>query len=57
MRVFDWKARRVGAAITISGKDSGGDAVKLAGVRSIEPRGEGVVAIDGNGEAHNLVLA
>ncbi|WP_164521253.1 hypothetical protein [Sphingomonas sp. ABOLF] len=56
MRIFEWKARRVGAAITVTGKDSGGDAVKLAGVRSVEPRDGRVVAIDGTLEQHELVL-
>lgn len=57
MRIFNWKARRVGDAITVIGKDSGGAAVKVAGITKIEPRANRIFATDRHGNEHEMVLA
>lgn len=57
MRLFDWKARRAGGRITISGKDSGGASAKIVGVEAITSRSGRVFATDKDGEEHDLVLA
>ena len=56
MHLFNWKARRAGGRITVTGKDSGGDAAKIVGVDVIEPRNGRIIAKDKTGEEHLLVL-
>ncbi len=56
MRIFSWTARRAGGHITISGKDSGGASVKIAGVGRIAPRGDRIFATDRDGDEHELVV-
>jgi hypothetical protein len=55
MHLFNWKARRAGARITVTGTDSGGDRAKITGVSKIEPRGGRIIAVDAHGEEHQLV--
>lgn len=55
MLLYDWKARRAGGRITITGKAPGGDAAKIVGVDVIEPRGSRVFAVDRNGDEHELI--
>lgn len=55
MRITNWKARRAGGRITVTGS-AGGGPVKIVGVDVIEPRGGQVIATDKNGENHTLVI-
>lgn len=54
MLLYDWKARRAGGRITIYGKAAGGDAARIVGVDVIEPRAGRIVAVDKDGEEHEL---
>jgi hypothetical protein len=56
MRILrNWKARRAGGRITISGVDaSTGEPVKVAGVDAIEPGEDGPIAIHHEGERFGL---
>lgn len=53
----NWKARRAGGRITVTGDETDGTAGKIVGVDYIEPReaeGGRIVAVDKNGVEHEL---
>ena len=56
MHLTNWKARRAGGRITVTGIDiDTGEAAKIVGVDVIEPSGKGrIVALDKNNVAHTL---
>jgi hypothetical protein len=60
-KIKDWKARRAGGRITITGidadTDGGGHPVKIVGVNVIEAGASGKppTATDRNGETYELV--
>lgn len=50
----DWRARRAGGRITVTGKEADGSAGKIVGVDAIWPQGGEIVAIDKHGTVHAL---
>lgn len=53
----NWKARRAGGRITITGTDAlTGRDDKIVGVDFIEPAGHGCRAVDKHGAEHRLSL-
>jgi hypothetical protein len=62
MDLFDWKARRAGGRITITGLNKDGDDAKIVGVDRILPTADAgesgyIWAEDKDGEKHRLMLA
>lgn len=55
-KITNWSAARSGASITVTGKDEAGEAFKVAGVHTIEPKDGAIVATDLNGTAFLLAL-
>lgn len=55
-RIKDWKARRAGAAITITGRTEDGKPIKLTGVESIEAGIPSPIASDARGECFELLI-
>ena len=61
MDVYNWSAKRAGAAVTIHGLDADGKPVKLVGIKSIFPNATAtafgaVLAIDRTETRHRLML-
>lgn len=61
MDVYNWTAKRAGAAITVHGFDPDGKPVKIVGIKSIFPKlmasaVGAVVAEDKEGKRHRLML-
>lgn len=54
MKLKNWKARRAGGRITITGFDEAGNPAKVVGVDVIEPRGRLIVAVDKDRGEHIL---
>lgn len=50
VRLTDWKAKRAGGRITITGKDEEGEDIKVVGVDTIEASRPHPVATDLNGD-------
>lgn len=56
MHLTNWKARRAGGRITVTGTDADGKDAKIVGVDVIQPRDGKIVAIDKNSEEHTLAI-
>ena len=54
MHLTNWKARRAGPRITVTGTGEDGKPAKIVGVDVIEPRGRLIVAVDKDGGEHIL---
>lgn len=58
MELYDWKARRAGGRIAITGKNAENhEPAKIVGVDVIEPRGGNCVAVDKDNPVHTLTVA
>jgi hypothetical protein len=55
IRLFDWRAQRSGAHITIEGKNAHGAPVRVSGVSVIEGSQPYPRAADKNGVAYELI--
>lgn len=52
----NWRARRAGGRITVTGKEADGTDGKIVGVDVITPRDGKIIATDKNGTEHALAL-
>jgi len=53
--IRSWSAKRAGGRITITGKDAGGDDVKIVGVDKIEAATPYPIAVDQHGDRYSLL--
>lgn len=56
MTLTNWKARRAGGRITVTGTDENGKAAKIVGVDVIEPAVGFALATDKHGATHRLEI-
>lgn len=54
--ITDWKARRSGGRITLTGKDETGSAERWPNIDTIEPIGGAIVATNKDGEQFRLAV-
>lgn len=55
MHISNWKAKRSGPSITITGTTESGSSVKVSDIGIIEPRGRLVVAIERDGGEEHIL--
>lgn len=54
--IYQWTAKRSGPALTVTGKDQAGNAVKIGSVESLFVRDGRVVAVTKDNHEHKLAM-
>lgn len=57
MNLKDWKARRAGGRITVTGTDENGNDAKITNVEFVEPVRNHCRAVDKDGNEHHLSMS